>query len=76
MKPTICSDCHHAPSIRCRPDAYGADCHCKCHDVADAGPELLSCLRACVEIEEQAAPASSSPLRERSREAMARAEGR
>jgi hypothetical protein len=39
-----------------------------------AAPDLLSCLLAYVEIEEQAAPASSSPLRERSRAAIAEAQ--
>lgn len=38
-----------------------------------ASPDLLSCLVAYVEIEEQAAPASSSPLRERARAAIAKA---
>ena len=40
-----------------------------------ASPDLFSCLVAYVEIEEQAAPASSSPLRERARAAIAKATG-
>src|SRR5687768_1761203 len=40
-----------------------------------AAPELLSCLLAYVELEEQAAPYSSSPMRERARSAIAKATG-
>ena len=32
---TICPECHHAPSGRT------FACGCRCHDVADASPELL-----------------------------------
>ena len=31
----LCPECHHAPSGRT------FACECCCHDVADAGPELL-----------------------------------
>ena len=34
-----CKECHHLPS--CRFDAHGVQCYCECHDVADAGPDLL-----------------------------------
>jgi hypothetical protein len=37
----ICSDCHHTPSGRFS-GTYAAQCYCPCHDVADAGLELLA----------------------------------
>ena len=36
----ICQQCHHRPSVRFVP--YGAECTCRCHDIADAAPELLA----------------------------------
>lgn len=36
----ICQECHCRPS--CRYDCDGRPCFCKCHDVADAAPELLA----------------------------------
>jgi len=41
--PPVCGDCHHAPSGRY---AGPAKCYCRCHDAADAAPDLLA---ACVE---------------------------
>jgi len=38
--PTICKECHHTGSMRV--DEDDGDCQCPCHDVADAGPELLA----------------------------------
>ena len=38
-----------------------------------AAPDLLTCLLAYVELEEQAAPASSSPMRENARAAIRKA---
>lgn len=35
----LCPECHHRPSMRDGDPAY---CHCKCHDVADAAPDLLA----------------------------------
>jgi hypothetical protein len=40
--PKQCPDCHHSPSRRIAD--HGAECQCKCHDVADAAPELLAAL--------------------------------
>lgn len=34
-----CRNCGHTPS--CRFDLHGWQCYCKCHDVADAAPDLL-----------------------------------
>jgi hypothetical protein len=38
----ICPDCHH--SLSCRFDGEGRQCHCECHDLAEAAPELLHML--------------------------------
>jgi len=41
----LCNECHHYPSERfeeCNP----ARCYCKCHDVADASPDLLAACKA------------------------------
>jgi len=44
----ICPTCNHRPSMRlnpirnCESMAILVDCHCPCHDAADAGPELLT----------------------------------
>jgi hypothetical protein len=38
-----------------------------------AAPEIFDCLLAYVQLEEEAAPYSSSPMRERAREALAKA---
>ncbi len=40
----ICDECHHFPSGRVA--EYGACCSCKCHDVADAAPDLLAACEA------------------------------
>lgn len=40
-----------------------------------AAPDLLECLLAYVELEEQSAPYSSSPMRERARAVIAKATG-
>lgn len=37
-----CKSCHHQPSGRF--DQNGWQCYCKCHDVADAAPDLLEAL--------------------------------
>jgi hypothetical protein len=37
-----CKECHHLPSGRF--NCAGQQCYCKCHDVADQAPELLSTL--------------------------------
>jgi len=47
--PTICPKCYHRPSGRYA--EYGDECQCKCHDVADAGSELLAALRQIAELE-------------------------
>lgn len=39
-----CRDCHHTPSGRIA--EYGAACYCKCHDIADAAPDLLAALES------------------------------
>ncbi len=45
MKVEHCEICHHKPSRRM--DAELRRCDCKCHDVADAAPQLLA---ACKEV--------------------------
>lgn len=39
-----CPTCHHRPS--CRVDEDRGECTCKCHDVADAAPDLLAACKA------------------------------
>ena len=44
----FCPECHHYPSERfeeCRPER----CYCKCHDVADAAPDLFAACKAAEE---------------------------
>jgi len=43
----MCPECHHMPSGRF--DAAGMQCYCRCHDVADAAPELLGACKALIE---------------------------
>lgn len=38
-----CKECHHRPS--CRFDMNGWECHCECHNVADAAPDMLAALK-------------------------------
>lgn len=40
----LCKDCHHMPSRRNA--EYGAACQCRCHDIADASPELLAACKS------------------------------
>jgi hypothetical protein len=77
-KVVICSYCgHETPRCEDRAELVNAMTehvvNCPNHPLANAMliiNELTSCLTAYVEIEESAAPASSSPLRERSREVL------
>jgi len=48
----ICSECHHLPSERF--NSGGVQCYCRCHDVADAGPELLAACKTCLARHKQA----------------------
>lgn len=41
----LCPDCHHRPSMRTGDPAY---CYCRCHDIADAAPDLLKACRQMV----------------------------
>lgn len=43
----LCDDCHHSPSRGgiSNDNPHGLWCYCKCHDLADAAPELLELLR-------------------------------
>jgi hypothetical protein len=46
---SVCPECHHRPSDRNDPGDFSGpalECFCKCHDVADAAPELLAACRA------------------------------
>lgn len=45
-----CQDCQHMPSRRMgvekiRYEVFYYDCGCKCHDAADAGPQLLELVK-------------------------------
>ncbi len=41
----VCKECHHRPSMRVAD--HGAECQCRCHDVADMSPRLvLACENA------------------------------
>lgn len=42
----LCSDCHHTPSRRIAD--HGAECCCRCHDVADAAPQMLAACEAVI----------------------------
>ncbi len=49
--PTLCPECHHRPSGRgTNSEGYFAACYCKCHDVADAAPQLLAACKSLLEI--------------------------
>ena len=67
----ICKECHHQPSGR---DTLGVGrCYCKCHDVADAAPELLEACEAWVMFIES--NAGCNPPLAFTREAIQKARG-
>ncbi len=45
-----CKECHHSPSGRF--DLNSWECYCKCHDIADAAPELLAACEQMIQIED------------------------
>lgn len=71
-----CKDCHHMPSRRNA--EYGAACQCKCHDVADAAPDLLAACEEMAEIISEGMTADYDSMTEslgRARAAIAKAKG-
>jgi hypothetical protein len=72
MTTTLCPSCHHRPAERFSA-GFGACCHCKCHDVADAAPELLAACKRAVQIFRRAIHPDAIP--KQLLDAIARAEG-
>jgi len=70
----ICKSCNHLPSCRFGNHFASWKCRCKCHDAADAAPDLLEACKAVLSSPKYGNEPSDEAI-EMVEDAIAKAEG-